>query len=184
MWADILTQSAELFPHALVTFVLYNHKSRTFIMPDLESSGVIIPPPPTDLAQVVVNSGIMVHFEDLHHDGERLDSLGINPEKYRETVLQSWLGTPLRNRTNESIGVICLQSDEPRAFGERDMSMLETLAAQISLALDNARLLESVQEQNEIANTLIDIGRVVTSTRRKQDEASVRTPMEKRRRDG
>ncbi|MDQ7025919.1 MAG: GAF domain-containing protein [Anaerolineae bacterium] len=164
MWATILTQSADLFPNALVTFILYNRSQQKFIIPDLRSSGVVIPPPPKDLAQVVIDSGIMVHFEDLHADGDRLDSLGVNPERYRDGALRAWMGIPLRNRINESIGVICLQSGEANVFYERDMSLLETLAAQISLALDNARLLESVQERHKIANSLIDMGRIVTST--------------------
>jgi PAS domain S-box-containing protein len=164
MWEAMHAQIGDLFPQALVTLALYQRKQNNFIQPVMGRSSHIIPAPPTDLAQVVINSGIMVEFEDLHTEGERLDKLGVNPEKYYLNALRSWIGTPLRNRNNESIGVLCLESDQPRAFTERDMSMLETLAAQISLALDNVRLLESVQERHKIANGLIDMGRVVTST--------------------
>ena len=45
----------------------------------------------------------------------------------------------------EVIGVLDVQSDESNAFGKEDVQVLQTLADQIALAIENARLLESSQ---------------------------------------
>jgi GAF domain-containing protein/DNA-binding response OmpR family regulator len=45
------------------------------------------------------------------------------------------------------IGALDVQSNQPNAFSEDDVRALTTLAAQISIAIDNARLYQDAQEQ-------------------------------------
>ncbi|MBN1922683.1 MAG: GAF domain-containing protein [Anaerolineae bacterium] len=54
---------------------------------------------------------------------------------------RSELGLPLRAR-GQVIGVLDVQSTEPEAFSEEDVTVLQTMAEQLALALDNVRLLE------------------------------------------
>jgi|GEM_PF-873002 len=60
------------------------------------------------------------------------------PETRSEIVL------PLRVR-GELLGVFDVQSKEERAFDEEDVAVLETLADQLALAIDNVRLYEESQ---------------------------------------
>lgn len=53
---------------------------------------------------------------------------------------RSEVALPLRSR-NQTIGVLDVQSTEPSAFTEEDLQVLTTLANQVSIALENARLL-------------------------------------------
>lgn len=46
----------------------------------------------------------------------------------------------------ETLGVLDIQSNEPNAFGEDDISTLQVLADQLAIALQNARLLEETQQ--------------------------------------
>jgi GAF domain-containing protein len=61
------------------------------------------------------------------------------PETHSEMAL------PLTAR-EEVIGVLDVQSQEPEAFGEEDVAVLQTLADQVALAISNARLLRQAQE--------------------------------------
>jgi len=54
---------------------------------------------------------------------------------------RSWLGVPLIAR-DRLIGALSIQSFRPHAFGEADRRLLESLAAQVAIALENARLFE------------------------------------------
>ncbi len=54
---------------------------------------------------------------------------------------RSEMGLPLRVR-GRVIGVLDVQSREPAAFSAEDIAVLETLADQVALAIENARLLE------------------------------------------
>jgi GAF domain-containing protein/HAMP domain-containing protein len=58
---------------------------------------------------------------------------------------RSELALPLRAR-GEITGALDVQSREPEAFTEEDVTVLQTLADQVALAISNARLFQQVQE--------------------------------------
>ncbi len=58
--------------------------------------------------------------------------------------IRSELCVPLR-LGDKVIGVLNVESPQPNAYSEADQRVLETIAAQISIALQNSRLLEQVQ---------------------------------------
>ena len=62
---------------------------------------------------------------------------------------RSEVALPLQAR-GEIIGAVDMQSTEPLAFGEEDIAVLQTLADQIALAINNARLFEQAQAAVEI----------------------------------
>lgn len=164
MWNRLLPYLSALFANAFISVSLYDKGQDSLKIPFDGSSNIISPVPAEALTRAVIYHGVTLNFIDLMHEDERLESLGVDPYKLNLGALRSWLGNPLRSRNNEAIGVMALQSDLPDAFHEREVALLDMVSAQISLALDNARLLQSEQERREIANSLIDIGRVVTST--------------------
>jgi GAF domain-containing protein len=62
--------------------------------------------------------------------------------------IRSEVALPLRAR-GEVIGVLDVQSREPEAFSDEDVSALQSLADQVAVAIDNARLFQQVQESVE-----------------------------------
>jgi GAF domain-containing protein/HAMP domain-containing protein len=58
---------------------------------------------------------------------------------------RSEMALPLRVR-GEIIGALDVQSKEPEAFSEEDVSVLQTLADQVAMAISNARLFQQAQE--------------------------------------
>lgn len=77
--------------------------------------------------------------------------------------LRSWLGVPLITR-GYIIGGISVQSFQANAFNENHQKLLESIAAQAAIALDNARLLEQTHNQIERLAALHDIDLVINSS--------------------
>ena len=74
--------------------------------------------------------------------------------------IRCWMGVPLLAR-DRLIGVLCLDNARPHAYTAEDVRIVETLAAQASAAIDNARLYEEAQRRadhmaalNEVAATV------------------------------
>jgi GAF domain-containing protein/CheY-like chemotaxis protein len=61
-------------------------------------------------------------------------------------------------------GALDVQSNQPAAFNEEDVRVLTTLAAQISVAIDNARLYEDVQATADRMGFLFEITNAAAAT--------------------
>jgi PAS domain S-box-containing protein len=75
----------------------------------------------------------------------------------------SELSLPLRVG-DEIVGVLDVQSEERHAFDENDVLILETLAGQVAVALENARLFQAEHEQRELAEALAEAAAAIGST--------------------
>ncbi len=77
------------------------------------------------------------------------------------SATRSELAVPIRAK-DRVIGVLDVQSDEPEAFDEGDLVVLQSLANQLAVALENARLYEqgrelaAVEERQKLARELHD----------------------------
>ncbi len=72
------------------------------------------------------------------------------------TDVQSSLWVPL-HRENTPSGLICALSFQPHAYQENDGQLLRSIATQASLAIENARLFERIQENIEELRQLDDM---------------------------
>ncbi len=73
------------------------------------------------------------------------------------TFSLSYLGVPIL-LGNEAIGVISVQSiDEEGRFGEADSRLLATIAANVGVAIQNARLYTEVERQRQYLESLVTI---------------------------
>jgi GAF domain-containing protein/CheY-like chemotaxis protein/anti-sigma regulatory factor (Ser/Thr protein kinase) len=76
---------------------------------------------------------------------------------------ESWVGVPIL-AGERALGVLIVQSYQAHAFDEANVPLLSTLAANMGVALDNARLFDEAQRRaNEMA-ALTDIGREISAT--------------------
>lgn len=83
-------------------------------------------------------------------------------------AVRSILAVPLR-KDDQIVGMVSTQSYQPNAFNERHRVLLETLAAQMATAIENARLFEETRQR---AAELETINRISIALRAvtKQDE--------------
>ncbi|HHX64734.1 MAG TPA: SpoIIE family protein phosphatase, partial [Chloroflexi bacterium] len=72
----------------------------------------------------------------------------------------SELAIPLKVE-NRILGVLDLQSDRTNAFSEQDVSILQILADQIAVAVEDSRLYGAEQEQAWIATALLQVAEAV-----------------------
>ncbi len=59
--------------------------------------------------------------------------------------VRSWVGAPIRAR-GQVVAIFCLDHHDPYFYTHSDRAILDTLATQISLAVENALLFEQVQD--------------------------------------
>ncbi len=75
----------------------------------------------------------------------------------------SWLGVPMLIG-DRVVGVISVQAYRPYAYGEEEQLLLSTIADQVAVAVDNARLFESERRQRELAEALEQAAAVLGGT--------------------
>lgn len=83
-------------------------------------------------------------------------------------VFKSLLVAPLVS-SSRTWGTLSIEGLSAHIFTKRDERMANMLARQAGAALENAYLYETAQRQREIADTLRDIGIVLTSSLRQED---------------
>jgi len=95
------------------------------------------------LTSQVVREGKPLLIEDFERERERLPVPDLWGTK---KMPSSWLGVPLR--VGERLtGVICVQAYKPNAYGEEEKMLLLTIADQVAVAVERARLYEVAQQE-------------------------------------
>jgi signal transduction histidine kinase/CheY-like chemotaxis protein len=122
------------------------------------------PTPLCGLTQAVITYALPLHFRDLHAETDRLTAMNVVAcENEPGEWARAWLGVPLRDRKHEVIGVLSLQNALPDSFADRDLSLLMTIGSQLSLSLDNTRLVEVERERRNMASILMEVGQLVSA---------------------
>ncbi len=76
---------------------------------------------------------------------------------------KTWLGVPVIVG-NERLGVIGVQDyEKEHAFNEEDVRLLQTIAANLGIAIQNARLYEEARRRADQTSTLYNVGLTLTS---------------------
>ena len=97
---------------------------------------------------LLINEGTREYIETLG-----VDAIG--------TMAASWLGTPL-TIGNRAIGVIAIQDyQRPTAYDEHTVELLESLANQTAISIQNARLFEQTRQNLEETETLYQASRAI-----------------------
>lgn len=68
---------------------------------------------------------------------------------------RSWLGVPLL-AGDRLVGVMAIQDYAPNAYDQEHERLLSTIAGEVAIALENARLYEGVKQANEAKSEFID----------------------------
>ncbi len=101
--------------------------------------------------QLEVGGGSMIGWSTAHGQARiaqvaQEDAVRLATPELPETRAEAAL--PLRSR-GQIIGALTVQSDHPGAFDEATLAVLQTMADQVAVALDNARLFAETQEALE-----------------------------------
>ncbi len=89
------------------------------------------------ISGVVVQNSELVYIRDSYDDPDFL---------FFDEVVRSLLVVPLIIR-DKAIGTLTIDSDRPHAFTESDRQLMTIAAAQVSVAISNARLFEELEDR-------------------------------------
>jgi PAS domain S-box-containing protein len=95
------------------------------------------------LAEVIIESGerLLLSTSDEMNDAGAFNIASPGSDK---DLNQSFLGVPIF-RNGKTVGATSVQSYQPYAFDDNDLSLLQTLTNSMSVALENARLFDRTQ---------------------------------------
>jgi anti-anti-sigma regulatory factor len=95
------------------------------------------------LSRRIIRERQTIQIDDLDLDRPQLQSALIAFGQ-TEKRSRSWLGVPMISG-NEVQGVLAVQSYQPAAFSSADADLLMLLASQVSVAVENARLIQQLR---------------------------------------
>ncbi|WP_299755166.1 GAF domain-containing protein [uncultured Chloroflexus sp.] len=105
------------------------------------------PPKPGSLTEYIIRTRHPLQFVNLTAEA---DQAGFRPVKFgSERESAAWLGVPLLIGDQTVVGVLAVMSYTPGIYHERERAFLTTVANQLALGVQNARLLERAQAQVE-----------------------------------
>lgn len=172
IWPQLYQQLNHIYEGSTFFIALYNRETNMLSFPLFSEHGILLeapePRPLDGLSQAVIQHGTVLHFRDLHRETDRMQALGVTTMQIirdaEPSISRSWLGVPLRNRNQETIGLINVQNFIPDYYTTHDLSVLMTIADLLTLALDHAALLEAEQERRRFSSTLVDVSREISAT--------------------
>ncbi|NTW98158.1 MAG: GAF domain-containing sensor histidine kinase [Oscillochloris sp.] len=97
------------------------------------------------IAGWVVSHGVGQIVNDVEQDARWYDAIG----REAEFITRSILCVPMRIKDRLSGVMQLLNKVDGRPFGDQDMQLLTTLAAQAAIAIENARLYQSLKEERD-----------------------------------
>jgi len=133
-------------------FIFVYHEAENEIRLSFEVDGPIVEvdrsvrtPAPGSLTERIIRTRSHLCFVDL---GKEYQSEGLKPIKFgSERESASWLGVPLIVGDDSVVGVMAVMSYTPGLYGERELAFMTTVANQLALGVQNARLLATAREQ-------------------------------------
>jgi PAS domain S-box-containing protein len=96
-----------------------------------------------------LRNGEVVRSDDVREEPESGDVPAYGGASEGFPPVASFLAVPIVSRSEEVLGGLFFGHPEPGVFGKREEGIATALAAQAAVAMDNARLFESVRESEE-----------------------------------
>lgn len=171
LWEPLYDSLYDLFgDDCTITIALYD-REQDILQIQSESNHPVSRRHPDLLSRALLDNNIPLNFQDVQNEQTRLREFGVMESFMQQLTMRSWMGVPVRDAHQQPIGLLSIASDAANAFTDDALSLLNNLSAQLSLALNNARLLASERDQlqllqarNQRLATMQLIASVINST--------------------
>jgi GAF domain-containing protein len=117
----------------------------------------IIQPTPGHNLERLLRTRTTVHIPDLASDVEAARAL------FERAGARALLNVPLL-KGDDVIGSIMIYRDEPGAFTDKQIALVQTFAEQAAIAIENARLLSELRQSLEQQTATADVLRVISAS--------------------
>jgi PAS domain S-box-containing protein len=126
---------------------LYEEQTNELEFPLQVDEGIREPPSRQRLGTGLTSWVIQNKMPLLINDFQRIPEGVPKPKMYGTMKMPaSWLGVPMLVG-EKAIGVICIQTYQSQPYGEEEQLLLSTIAEQVAVAVQNARLYETVARE-------------------------------------
>lgn len=145
--------------------VIYLRDERTGAMRLYSYTGLVVPVerlnsrPDCALCELICRQGKPLALEDLR------DATPVDVSELLGIGLRSYMGAPIIHK-ERVLGALCLFDAAPHIISRGDTALLTAIGQQIGVAVENARLFESVVRERQIAQTLLDTAEALSTTLR------------------
>ena len=154
-------KTREAFEADIAFVALVDEEGRKIDFPYYVEDGRHEPQEPLAIGQGLTSRVIEQRSPLLLNREEDWTKLG---QRGRGTLARSWLGVPIM-AGGRAIGVISIQNTTQEGrFGESDERLLATIAANVGVALQNARLYNETRRRAEEMAALAEVGREMSAT--------------------
>jgi GAF domain-containing protein/CheY-like chemotaxis protein len=154
-------QIRQTFSADIVFVALLDQPGRAIQFPYYFEHGAREPQPPLPLGKGLTSRILMSREPLLLNKASQFDEMTAHGVG---TPALSWLGVPILVG-DEAIGVISVQSTQQQGrFSEDDVRLLGTIAANVGVAIQNARLYDETHRRAEEMAALADVGREISAT--------------------
>jgi diguanylate cyclase (GGDEF)-like protein len=144
----LMEDCQSVLPADVFYVALYNADLHTVTFPLFYECGSYYQVEPMNLGEVSSLSGIIIdtrktlHVPDLY-EPRIMDEYPVVIRAGDPT--RAYVGVPLLVR-DQVVGLISMQSQQPNAFTEEQVRLLETIATQAAVAVENARIFDQMKE--------------------------------------
>jgi len=163
-------QLSELIPNNLFFVALYNEQTDFVSYPLFFSGDQNLEIPSRKLSDKPGITGAVIYNRDTLYIGDVTSpaaEAAYQPMRADKVNTHSFLGVPLIVNDN-IIGVMSIQHEQVDAFSREQIHLFETLAVQVSIAVEKSRLIDQLQQE------LTERKRAEAEIRREQDMVAVR----------
>jgi signal transduction histidine kinase/DNA-binding response OmpR family regulator len=108
-----------------------------------------------------VTTGRIVYWPDIFAEVPSLRMNDVTQLLFETHSLRSALAVPLI-AGGETLGALVVADVQGRTYSERELELMSTFGAQAALALHNARLFSDSEHRRRAAESLVELGRVIS----------------------
>jgi len=167
LWDRLSEQISALFPDTSFFVGRCNHGSYLLDLPLVNEAGVrqyFDPITLTGFSRAVIQRAVALHFTHVDQQADQLvgSEIVLDPAEPGSWA-QSWLGVPLRGHDSEVLGIFSLYHVSPDHFNEQDILLVEMLAAQLAIRLENDQIQRQDRERRQLLAAFMDVGTVIAN---------------------
>ena len=159
----LMREIQRIVPCTLGSFAFYDAASHSITFQEMSAAEG---QPPRDLLVVPADETLSWRVIQTRTsavvDDNRTSTVPMHQFRVREGLLSNICVPIVRDDT--CLGALNVVSDRARAFTADHMAYLEALTPHIAVALDNARLHETMRKQAHRARVIADMARIISST--------------------
>jgi GAF domain-containing protein/CheY-like chemotaxis protein len=154
-------QMRQVFQADIVYVALHDTATGLINFPFYYEAGQQQPQDPLPIGANLTSRILLARQPVLLNNEAQFDELGTRGVG---TLSKSYLGVPIMEG-EQAIGVISVQSTQQEGrFSEDDVRLLGTIAANVGVAIQNARLYDETHRRAEEMAALADVGREISAT--------------------